>query len=143
MAILPFFLLLTGVRPISVAEVSALAGVHGRSVLHADAGVLVIVGLTAGGFVVSGVSIITCVHVGSIRLCGCWHSCNCWKHCWRLPASLLLPVSVAVLCVLAAAGVLVIVGRPAGGFAVAGVSAIACVCGGSVCLCGCWHSCYF
>ncbi len=77
LAILPVFLQLTGVPPISVAKVSAIAGVHGLSVLLADAGVLVIVGRTAGGFVAAGVSTIACVHVVTIRLCGCWHSYNC------------------------------------------------------------------
>jgi hypothetical protein len=55
-----------------------------------------------------------------------------------LPASLLLPASVAVMFVFAGAGILVIVGRTAGGFAISGVSAIACVCGGSVR--PCWHA---
>jgi hypothetical protein len=55
-----------------------------------------------------------------------------------LPASMLLPASVAVLFVFAGAGILVIVGHTAGVFSVAGVSAIACVCGGSVR--PCWHA---
>jgi hypothetical protein len=62
----------------------------------------------------------------------------------QLPASMLLPTSVAVLFVFAGAGILVIVGRTAGGFSVAK----------RLCyylrlwrfcspLLACWHSCYY
>jgi hypothetical protein len=59
-----------------------------------------------------------------------------------LPASLLLPTSVADLFALAGAGFLVIVGRTAGGFAVSSVFANEGISSGSVRLCGCWHSYY-
>ena len=52
--------------------------------------------------------------------------------------SLLMPASVTVLFVFAGAGILVIVGHTAGGFAVAGVSANAFVSSGSVH--PCWHA---
>jgi hypothetical protein len=48
------------------------------------------------------------------------------------PAYLLMNASLAVLFVFANAGILVIVGRTAGGFGVADVSANACVCSSSV-----------
>jgi hypothetical protein len=51
--------------------------------VFAGAGILVIVGHTAGGFAVAGVSSIACVSSGSVRLSGCWHSCYCWSHYWR------------------------------------------------------------
>ncbi len=53
------------------------------------------------------------------------------------PASLLLPTSEADLFALAGAGILVIVCRTAGGFAVSSVSANACASSGSVPLFGC------
>jgi hypothetical protein len=52
-----------------------------------------------------------------------------------LPASLLMSASLAVLFVFAGASILVIVGRTADSFAVAGVSANVCVSSGPVCLC--------
>ncbi len=52
------------------------------------------------------------------------------------PASLLMPVPLAVLFVFAGAGILVIVGCTAGGFAVSCVSANACISSGFVCLLG-------
>ncbi len=128
-----------------VADVSAIAGVHGGSVRPYDMVLAFLLFWSA-----------------SLRFCYWWRFCyyqRLWQFCLSLrvlafllllvallevlllPESLLLPAPLAVLFVFAGAGIHVIVGRTAGGVAVAGVSAIAYFCGGSICPCRCWHSC--
>jgi hypothetical protein len=142
-AILPLFLLLTDAPSFVVADVSAIAGVHGGSVRWCWHSCYF--GRPACGFAIAGVSAITSVSwrfCASLRVLAFLLLLVALLAVLLFPASLLMPAPLAVLFVFAGAGILVIVGRTAGSFAVSTVSANACVSSGSVCLCGCWHSCY-